>query len=64
MCGLQSKEVDLAELRKELRRMSEYELVTFGKAQREVGRPNELQEARKEWRRRHPWKPAIEDREL
>jgi len=62
--GFGNSREPLDELRNRLRAMSEYELVAFGKAQREAGRSAELQEAQKEWRRRHPKKTAVGDREL
>ncbi len=62
-----ASEFSLENLRKRLQRMSDQELIQFGKACRELltpqanlGRPPrevfviELEEARKEWRRRHP----------
>jgi hypothetical protein len=62
-----SDAVDVEELRKRLRKMSDQELVRFGKAARYMcspaanfGKPPrepfviQLNEARAEWRRRHP----------
>jgi hypothetical protein len=53
---------ELEELRKRLSRMSDEQLVRFGKAARSLCRDprspdtfkRQLQEARAEWRRRHP----------
>jgi hypothetical protein len=60
--AFESDEVQLENLRKRLRRMSEDELVRFGKAARSLCRNRDcpetfrrqLEEARAEWRRRHP----------
>ena len=57
---------DLENLRDRLRKMSDDELLRFGKAARELSKPEtslgkpsevymtQLREAREEWRRRHP----------
>jgi hypothetical protein len=57
---------DLENLRDRLRKMSDAELERFGKAAREMSKPEtnsgkpsevymtQLREAREEWRRRHP----------
>jgi hypothetical protein len=57
---------ELEDLRTRLRKMSDDELLRFGKAAREMSRPEsnlgkpsdvyvtQLREAREEWRRRHP----------
>jgi hypothetical protein len=69
MIGLQPEGVDLVALRATLQAMSEAELVAFGRSMREIiyprrydfhGKPTvssfsiHLDEARAEWRRRHP----------
>jgi hypothetical protein len=54
--------IDLEELRRRLRKMSDEELMRFGKAGRSLCRDKsprqvfviQLEEARAEWRRRHP----------
>jgi hypothetical protein len=62
--AFESSEVQLQKLRECLRLMSDEELVKFGKQVRELSAPRvgvvndpwpvQLQEARAEWRRRHP----------
>ena len=62
--GFESEEVQLQKLRERLRLMSDEELVKFGKIVRGLAEPRvsvmpdpwkeQLQEARAEWRRRHP----------
>jgi hypothetical protein len=62
--GFESEEVGLRKLRERLQAMSEAELIEFGKAVRRLcgirlsGLPDpwklKLEEARREWRRRHP----------
>jgi hypothetical protein len=67
MQSVGASEFKLENLRKRLQRMSDKELIRYGKACRELltpqanlGRPPrevfviQLQEARQEWRRRHP----------
>ena len=63
MIGFESEEVQLRKLREQLRAMSDQELIRFGKALRRLAgqrvsgvpdRINRLEEARAEWRRRHP----------
>ena len=67
MQSVGASEFNLENLRKRLQRMSDEELTRFGKECRELltpqanlGRPPrevfviQLQEARREWRRRHP----------
>ncbi|MGB2662752.1 MAG: hypothetical protein WAK48_02035 [Candidatus Acidiferrum sp.] len=67
MQSVGTSEFNLENLRERLRRLSDDELIQFGKACRDMltpqanlGRPPrevfviQLQEARKEWRRRHP----------
>jgi hypothetical protein len=69
MIGLQPEGVDLVALRAKLQAMTEPELLTFGKSLHELlyprryngkGKPTvssfsiQLDEARVEWRRRHP----------
>jgi hypothetical protein len=67
MQSIGASEFSLENLRKRLQRMSDEELILFGKACRDMltpqanlGRPPrevfviQLQEARKEWRRRYP----------
>jgi hypothetical protein len=62
--AFESDEVQLQKLRERLRLMSDEELVRFGKTVRGLSEPRvgvtpdpwkeQLQEARAEWRRRHP----------
>ena len=62
--AFESDEVQLQKLRVRLRLMSDEELVRFGKTVRGLSEPRvgvtpdpwkeQLQEARAEWRRRHP----------
>ena len=62
--SFESSEVQLLKLRERLRLMSDEELVKFGKMVRGLSEPRvgvtpdpwkeQLQEARAEWRRRHP----------
>jgi hypothetical protein len=62
--AFESSEVQLQKLRERLRSMTDTELVKFGKAVRGLSEPRvgvipdpwkeQLQEARAEWRRRHP----------
>jgi hypothetical protein len=62
--AFESKEVTLQKLRERLRQMSDDELIKFGKQVRALAAPRvgvthdpwpaQLQEARAEWRRRHP----------
>ena len=62
--AFESPEVQLQKLRERLRLMSDEELVKFGKMVRGLAEPRvsvmpdpwkeQLQEARVEWRRRHP----------
>ena len=62
--AFESEEVQLQKLRERLRLMSDEELVKFGKQVRRLSAPRvgvvndpwpaQLQEARAEWRRRHP----------
>jgi hypothetical protein len=62
--AFESSEVQLQKLREGLRLMSDEELVRFGKMVRGLSEPRvgvtpdpwktQLQEARAEWRRRHP----------
>ena len=62
--AFESEEVQLQKLRERLRLMSDEELVKFGKQVRSLSAPRvgvvndpwpaQLQEARAEWRRRHP----------
>ena len=62
--AFESEEVELQKLRERLRLMSDEELVKFGKQVRSLSEPRasvtpdswkaQLQEARAEWRRRHP----------
>jgi hypothetical protein len=62
--AFESSEVELQKLRERLRLMSDEELVKFGKMVRGLSEPRvgvvndpwppQLQEARAEWRRRHP----------
>ena len=62
--AFESSEVQLQKLRERLRLMSDEELVKFGKQVRSLSEPRvsvmpdpwkeQLQEARAEWRRRHP----------
>ena len=63
MIGFESEEVQLKKLREQLRAMSDAELIRFGKALRRLeservsgvpDRIDRLEEARAEWRRRHP----------
>jgi hypothetical protein len=69
MIGLRSEQVDLEALRAKLQAMSEAELLAFGKSMHNLiyprrydfhGKPTvssfsiNLEEARAEWRRRHP----------
>ena len=63
MIGFESEEIQLKKLREQLRAMSDAELIRFGKALRRLAgqrvsgvphRINRLEEARQEWRRRHP----------
>jgi hypothetical protein len=63
---------ELENLRDRLRKMSDAELERFGKAAREMSKPEanfgkpsevyvtQLREAREEWRRRHPREPKPE----
>ena len=67
----ESSEVQLQKLRERLRSMTDTELVKFGKAVRGLSEPRvgvipdpwkeQLQEARAEWRRRHPKAEARSD---
>jgi len=63
--GFESEEVTLRKLRERLRLMSDTELIQFGKEVRALSEPKrvsprpdpwkaQLEEARAEWRRRHP----------
>jgi len=60
--GFESQEVTLIKLRARLRNMSDTELVRYGKATRSLCQDRrgyaefkvQLDEARAEWRRRHP----------
>ena len=62
--AFKSAEVELEQLRERLRQMSDEELIKFGKTVRRLSGPRvsvepdpwkiELEEARAEWRRRHP----------
>ena len=62
--SFESSEVQLLKLRERLRLMSDEELVKFGKIVRGLSEPrvgvtpdpwkSQLEEARAEWRRRHP----------
>jgi len=62
--AFESPDVQLQKLRERLRLMSDEELVKFGKQVRSLSEPRvgvtpdpwraQLQEARAEWRRRHP----------
>jgi hypothetical protein len=62
--AFESEEVQLQKLRERLRLMSDEELVKFGKMVRGLSEPRvgvtsdpwkaQLEEARAEWRRRHP----------
>jgi hypothetical protein len=62
--AFESEEIQLQKLRERLRVMSDEELVKFGKQVRALSAPRvgvvndpwpaQLQEARAEWRRRHP----------
>jgi hypothetical protein len=62
--AFESEEVQLQKLREHLRLMSDEELVKFGKMVRGLSEPRlsvtpdpwkeQLEEARAEWRRRHP----------
>ena len=62
--AFESDEVMLQKLRERLRQMSDEELIKFGKTVRGLSAPRvsvtpdpwkaQLQEARAEWRRRHP----------
>jgi hypothetical protein len=64
--GFESEEVQLQKLRERLRLMSDEERVKFGKMVRGLSAPRvgvtpdpwkaQLEEARAEWRRRHPTK--------
>lgn len=64
MIRFESEEVQIRKLRERLRRMSDEELIKFGKMVRGLSAPRvsvtpdpwkaQLQEARAEWRRRHP----------
>jgi hypothetical protein len=71
MQSVGTSEFNLENIRKHLQRLSDEELIQFGKACRDMltpqanlGRPPrevfviQLQEARKEWRRRHPKEPS------
>jgi hypothetical protein len=57
-----NEEIDLEELRTRLRKMTDEDLLRFGKAARFMCRDKspgqafviQLEEARSEWRRRHP----------
>ena len=59
------EEIDLDELRSRLRKMTDQDLLRFGKAARFMCRDKsprqvfviQLEEARAEWRRRHPKSP-------
>ena len=62
--AFESEEVQLQKLRERLRKMSDEELIKFGKDVRKLSEPRvsvtpdpwkaQLEEARAEWRRRHP----------
>ena len=62
--AFESEEVQLQKLRERLRKMSDAELIQFGKTVRNLSAPRvgltsdpwkaQLDEARAEWRRRHP----------
>ena len=62
--AFESDEVALQKLREQLRKMSDDELIKFGKDVRRLSEPRvsatpdpwkaQLEEARAEWRRRHP----------
>jgi hypothetical protein len=62
--AFESEEVQLQKLRERLRAMSDEELIKFGKMVRSLSAPRvsvtpdpwkaQLEEARAEWRRRHP----------
>jgi hypothetical protein len=62
--AFESEEVTLQKLRERLRQMSDEELIKFGKLVRGLSTPRvsvtpdpwkaQLEEARAEWRRRHP----------
>ena len=62
--AFESDEVQLQKLRERLRSMSDEELIKFGKQVRKLAEPRvlavpdpwkaQLEEARAEWRRRHP----------
>jgi len=67
--AFQSEEVQLQKLRERLRLMSDSELIKFGKLVRGLSEPRvgvtpdpwkaQLEEARAEWRRRHPTKRRV-----
>lgn len=62
--AFESQEVQLQRLREQLRKMSDEELIKFGKEVRKLSGPRvsaipdpwqvQLEEARAEWRQRHP----------
>jgi hypothetical protein len=64
MISFESPEIQLQKLRERLRSMTDAELIKFGKQVRGLSAPRvgvnpdpwqeQLQEARAEWRRRHP----------
>ena len=70
--AFESQESELQKLRESLCKMSDEELVRFGKAARSLCRhrdcaetfKRQLEEARAEWRRRHPKKKKPQDRPL
>jgi hypothetical protein len=68
--SIQTNAEDIAQIRERIRKMSDLELRKYGRAARDLadpkknfGPPNpsfqiQLDEARAEWRRRHPAKPG------